>query len=39
VDAVKAAIDAGCREIEKEGLLVNRTVISKPHEALRKALL
>ena len=39
VDAVKSAIDAGCREIEKEGLLVNRTVIPKPHEALRKALL
>lgn len=39
VDAVKAAIDAGCREIEKEGLLVARTVIPKPHEALRKVLL
>ena len=39
VDAVKAAIDAGCKEIEKEGLLVARTVIPKPHEALRKALL
>jgi microcompartment protein CcmL/EutN len=39
VDAVKAAIDAGCREIEKKGLLVDRTVIPQPHEALRKALL